>query len=215
MGALNAVEIAAATPQPTQVVTVVPACRFSRATSEPKVAPRWVSGPYWPTDAPAAEGHQACQGGEETGAKRDPAVRTLDRTNDVGGAERTVLWIVAVRDADDEPARGRHDDRREQQQPRILLHEAAARGDEEPLVEEEDEVHEPDGGERREYSRHHTEDGAAYDSCGRVRFRVHPGITSSRSPVSLVSPFSGTIALASGIGAKGGIRTPTGCPTGT
>ena len=51
--ALIAVEIAAATPQPTQTVTVIPACRFNRATSEPKVAPRWVSGPYWPTDAPA------------------------------------------------------------------------------------------------------------------------------------------------------------------
>ena len=53
MGALNAVEITAATPQPTPTVAIHRLSRPKRATREPSVAPRCASGPYWPTDAPA------------------------------------------------------------------------------------------------------------------------------------------------------------------
>ncbi len=53
MGALNAVAIAAETPQPTPMLDSVPrAPREKRPKAEPSVAPRWTSGPYWPTEAP-------------------------------------------------------------------------------------------------------------------------------------------------------------------
>ncbi len=77
MGALNAVEITAATPQPTPTVAIHRLSRLKRATREPSVAPRCASGPYWPTDAPAPS---------------DTMLATADRNPVRTGIRPSIVW---------------------------------------------------------------------------------------------------------------------------
>ena len=77
MGALNAVEIAAATPQPTPTVAIHRPPRLMRAPSEPSVAPRCASGPYWPTDAPAPS---------------DTTLASADRKPERAGIRPSMVW---------------------------------------------------------------------------------------------------------------------------
>ena len=192
MGALNAVEIAAATPQPTPTVAIHRLCRLTRATRDPRVAPRWASGPYCPTDAPAPSDTtlvSAERKPERAGIR--PSSPCTERMTSGGAVGAALRDQVPVHEPDDEPARGGHSHGGEEQQRLVVLHEAAARGDEQPLVEEQDEVHEPDRGKGGQRSRHHAESGNRHDP---------PGPCSARgpSPPHLTSPRHAGRPVASG-----------------
>ena len=178
-GALNAVEIAAATPQPTHMVGAplgVPVEAGEEGAEGPsEVGERAVLADR----GPGGEGDEARQGGEESGAGRHAPVHPLDGADDVGGTVGTPLRDeVVVHQPDDEPARGGDADGGGEEQGPVLLHEAAAGRDEQPLVEEEDEVHEPDRGERGHRPHHHAEGRVPEDPRGRAQLGAHRPLTS-------------------------------------
>ena len=116
-----------------------------------------------PDRRPGPEGNQARQRAEEAGADRHPAIVQMGGADDVRRPVGPAVRHIAVKHADDEPARRRHADRGDDQPVRVAGHEAAARRDEQSIVQQGNQLDETDRGQGRQCAGNDAENGDRRD----------------------------------------------------
>ena len=89
-----------------------------------------------------AEGYEARQSRQEPGARRNPALQSLNHADDVGGAVGAALRDVAKHEPDHEPAHRRHAKGGEHHPMGVVRHDPAARRYQQPVVQDDDQLHE-------------------------------------------------------------------------